>query len=905
MQVKSLLVRFGSDIKAMEAGFKKADSFVQNHAAKFKKAGRTMTVAGAAITGALGLMIKKYVEVGDWVDKMSKRTGISAESLSELAYACEITGANLGDVEKGVKKMAKSITDADAGLETYLRSFRRIGIDINDLKNLKPEDQFIAIGSAIAGLSSETEKAATAQEIFGRAGTTLLPLFAEGKAGIEALRKEAHKLGIVFDAEAAAKAATLKDAQTALSRSFQGVGFALADTVIPALTQLVGKITNGITKVKDWVTENPKLAKTLVKVAGGIGILLTILGPLAMALPFLSKGFSMMWKAALGPVGIVIGVITAFAMLGPLIIKHWEPIKAFFIKLWEDVSGFFVNAFNAIKGKMLDWSIAIVGILEKIPIVKKLAGPWKESLQAMRDEMDKTAENVEIGAAVIEGAAYKAGFAWAKSISETEGFKKIWEKIGKAAAPITTEVAKASEKIAGLIGTMTDEIKKFTLSEADYNKWALDKKLADRIQTIGDEEATEAEKNKAIAIAKKVHLNEIAALDKTAKAGEAERQRTLADEIKASLKSLYDAQTARREAAVAEEKTLTESIAQLSMDKFDFDLMMLQQKYDAEKLTTKNLLLLTEEFELKKKEIEDAAAVDRKAKGDKEKQERKERWENTLSDIGWVMGQIGGLLQQSFQNQMDRIDQEEEAKIASINSQYDAQIEANKALMDAEQKKTQEILDAIDREYEAKRQAILANMEDNEERAALLTDLEKAHEEELAAARTAREAAEKATADKLAAIEKAKNEALRIASEVLEAKRAAARKKAAKQEKAVALLSAIVNTAAAIVKALPVIPLAIAVGILGAAQIAVIAGQRIPLKQGGIVTKRTDATLGEAGPEAVIPLNKFNWKALQPAGGMQLKQYVYFYGNISNAGSLDEISESLALRARRAMEQGR
>jgi len=466
-------------------------------------------------------------------------------------------------------------------------------------------------------------------------------------------------------------------------------------------------------------------------------------------------------------------------------------------------------------------------------------------------------------------------------------------------------VAKASEKIAGLIGTMTDEIKKFTLSEADYNKWALDKKLADRIQTIGDEEATEAEKNKAIAIAKKVHLNEIAALDKTAKAGEAERQRTLADEIKASLKSLYDAQTARREAAVAEEKTLTESIAQLSMDKFDFDLMMLQQKYDAEKLTTKNLLLLTEEFELKKKEIEDAAAVDRKAKGDKEKQERKERWENTLSDIGWVMGQIGGLLQQSFQNQMDRIDQEEEAKIASINSQYDAQIEANKALMDAEQKKTQEILDAIDREYEAKRQAILANMEDNEERAALLTDLEKAHEEELAAARTAREAAEKATADKLAAIEKAKNEALRIASEVLEAKRAAARKKAAKQEKAVALLSAIVNTAAAIVKALPVIPLAIAVGILGAAQIAVIAGQRIPLKQGGIVTKRTDATLGEAGPEAVIPLNKFNWKALQPAGGMQLKQYVYFYGNISNAGSLDEISESLALRARRAMEQGR
>jgi len=37
----------------------------------FRAAGKAMTVAGGAIVGALGMMVKKYVEVGDWVDKMS------------------------------------------------------------------------------------------------------------------------------------------------------------------------------------------------------------------------------------------------------------------------------------------------------------------------------------------------------------------------------------------------------------------------------------------------------------------------------------------------------------------------------------------------------------------------------------------------------------------------------------------------------------------------------------------------------------------------------------------------------------------------------------------------------------------------------------------------------------------
>ena len=181
--VKSLLVKFGTDTQGMEAGFKKADGLIAKNAEQFKKAGRTIAVAGAAITGAITLMVRSYVKAGDEIHKMALRTSFSTEALSELQYAAEISGASLSDIEKGVKKMSKTILDASDGLATYVRAFDRIGLSAEDLIKLSPEEQFDKIAKAIASVENPTIRAATAQDIFGRAGTKLLPLFAAGEKG--------------------------------------------------------------------------------------------------------------------------------------------------------------------------------------------------------------------------------------------------------------------------------------------------------------------------------------------------------------------------------------------------------------------------------------------------------------------------------------------------------------------------------------------------------------------------------------------------------------------------------------------------------------------------------------------------------------------------------------------------
>lgn len=313
--------KWGDSVTKVNSDTKKMGGMSEATSKKFKKMGAGMTIAGAVIIGATTKMLGKFVDLGDEVDKMSKRTGISTTALSELAHAADISGTTLNDVEKGVKKMSKSLVDADLGLETYTRSFDRLGLSVVELMKMKPEDQFMVIGEALAGLESDTLRAATAQEIFGRAGMNLIPMFKEGEDGIRFLREEAHRLGIVFDEEMAASAAKLKDEQTRLKQSFQGVGITLATTLAPAISAVVEKITGMVTKITAWAKENPKLAGTILKVVVGLGGLLTVLGPMVMIIPKLIGGVKglavgikvvgVAMKTALGPIGLVTVAIVA------------------------------------------------------------------------------------------------------------------------------------------------------------------------------------------------------------------------------------------------------------------------------------------------------------------------------------------------------------------------------------------------------------------------------------------------------------------------------------------------------------------------------------------------------------------------------------------------------------------
>jgi len=413
--------KWDASIRKVKEDQKSLAGFASNNSADFKKMGMAMTVAGGVIVGAIGLMVKKYATAGDEVHKMALRTGFATETLSELKYAAEISGGSLTSLEKGVKKMSKSLTDASIGLETYVRSFDRIGLSVEDLMALSPEEQFLKIAEGIAALESPTLRAATAQEIFGRAGTELLPLFAEGVDGMEALRQKAKDLGYSFDQEAADGAARLVDAQTTLKTAMSGLGISISQTLAPALSELIEGLSDTVAKVSDWIKEHPKLTGLITKSILALGGLLTVLGPLTMMLPGLVKGFVLLklsFTSMLGPIGLVTAGLAFITVESIKLINNFKSLSAT-IDEYSDKSG------EKISWLEKTW-FSLNATIDKFT---NGIGVSEIALRKMREEISrlKLKEEYEKNTKALA----KQGKATFEALKQTEGFSKASEFLNK------------------------------------------------------------------------------------------------------------------------------------------------------------------------------------------------------------------------------------------------------------------------------------------------------------------------------------------------------------------------------------------------------------------------------------------------------------------------------------------
>ena len=112
--------------------------------------------------------VKAYAELGDQIHKMSLRTGFATETLSALNHAAQLSGTTLDNFDGIVKKMFRSIYDANRGLAETQEAFTDIGLSAAQLEGLSPEDTFLTIAGALAQVEDHGKKAALAQILFGR-----------------------------------------------------------------------------------------------------------------------------------------------------------------------------------------------------------------------------------------------------------------------------------------------------------------------------------------------------------------------------------------------------------------------------------------------------------------------------------------------------------------------------------------------------------------------------------------------------------------------------------------------------------------------------------------------------------------------------------------------------------------
>jgi hypothetical protein len=316
IEAAKAFVRVYWEDSAIRRGIESTKAMLESTAANIASIGAGMAGAGATILAPLTAAVFQFAGAGAAIDDMSQRTGASAEALSQLAYAAGQSGTDIGTVEKSIRKLGKTVTEAADGSQGAAAALAAIGLSAAELSTMTPEQQLQAVADGLAKIPDPGEKAARAMDVLGKSGADMLPLMNGGAEGIRELMNEADALGLTLSGDQAASAAAFDDMWDKLKNTFGAVSMQIGAALAPAITDLMGRVVPVVAQVVQWIRENGGLIKGVAM----LGVGLVVAGAALTTFAGLLTGIAFVLGAITSPLGIMIGLI---AGLGVAVIQYF------------------------------------------------------------------------------------------------------------------------------------------------------------------------------------------------------------------------------------------------------------------------------------------------------------------------------------------------------------------------------------------------------------------------------------------------------------------------------------------------------------------------------------------------------------------------------------------------------
>ncbi|MER0170348.1 MAG: hypothetical protein DU489_07040 [Nitrosomonas sp.] len=206
----------------------------------------------------------------------------------------------------------------------------------------------------------------------------------ETKTPMEAL---AQLQGMVAgQAELATTSITVQN--QVLKESFANLQDGIAKSLVPLLTELLGKVTPYIEKLTEWIEKNPELTKQMILMGLALTAIVAVMLPLGLALPAIVSSITAL-ATRFGLVAVALGT-TAMPLLGIIALLGIIGVTAYKISqqwqdAWDVITIAVANSANTvqviIEGIMnyiidsVNWLInkvnSLISKLESVPILGK------------------------------------------------------------------------------------------------------------------------------------------------------------------------------------------------------------------------------------------------------------------------------------------------------------------------------------------------------------------------------------------------------------------------------------------------------------------------------------------------------------------------------------------------------
>lgn len=144
-----------------------------------------------------GLM-QQSLQYADQIGENANKLGVSTETIGEMQYMATQTGTTIERLTTGMSMLyMRAKSDGEA--------FQQLGVSVKDANgNFKSmDDLFYETIGALNTLEDDGAKSAYMLDLFGRSAMEMGEILRKDTEEINAMRREAHELGIVVDQETA------------------------------------------------------------------------------------------------------------------------------------------------------------------------------------------------------------------------------------------------------------------------------------------------------------------------------------------------------------------------------------------------------------------------------------------------------------------------------------------------------------------------------------------------------------------------------------------------------------------------------------------------------------------------------------------------------------------------------
>jgi hypothetical protein len=316
---------------------------------------------------------------------LQRATGLSTETASEWASVLKARDIDSKAFNVGLTKLSKTMVKAGSDSKTFASTFKQLGISQDTVRAGDVNSVLLQSADAFSKMTNPAEKAAMAQQLFGKQAQNLLPLMASGSAGIREQLGWASKYGAVLGKESGESAASFIKRQREMKIAMEGLKVSAGTALLPVITSLSSALL-GLTQTLQPLLRNATLVKVTIAllttafIAYKVAVIASTIASMGMlavwaAIPIaiIAIGAALIYaykkvgwfRSAVNAVfnwikthwPLLVGILTGpFGLLVVLAIKNFDKLKSAFRDAWgaiktvaTGIAHTFSSMWNAVK----------------------------------------------------------------------------------------------------------------------------------------------------------------------------------------------------------------------------------------------------------------------------------------------------------------------------------------------------------------------------------------------------------------------------------------------------------------------------------------------------------------------------------------------------------------------------